>query len=1250
MELTSDLLKEFSGLVNYRTDESDSKKHTTAYGTAVVIEDVKYVQIDGSDSLTPVAEATEACDGDRVLIEVKNHKATVIGNFTAPPSLRDSQEASDKAEQAIKDLEEAKDAAEDAKNAAEDASQKAQEAIDKALESQNASEQAQILIGEANTQIDNLREEIQNVKVDTDEIRDTVKSELPAIIDEVVSAEYAKKTDLVEVKGELEGSISMTAGELKTEMSEHYVTQSELVKIEEHLNTKINQNSEEIILSAYKTSELETDTEEIKALLRAAREKVREASETALEAKDLANAAERELIKAEGSLTIAQDNLQEALDYYNTVTNKDDATQEEIDDAQNRVREAELAVDQARYDVEAAQTAADKALADAKAAEEAYEQAKLELEDVVSQVSEMRAQIQVEADAVKIQVIENTVRESIDEDYYDKEETKALIEASKDGITLEVTNKVETNLKDEFATKEDLENAALDSVEIGGRNMCLDTSSEWTEFVLGADYTTIMRFNMTELVEKYGLADGDTLTYSIQLKSNSGKRLAAAWQKYNDSVDREGGTSNDTIVASNGRLHTNPVIDLSYEFLDLMVSNLSENLTNDTTEYYRCLKLENGNVPTDWSPAPEDTNDSIGSVQDNVNETDNRIDGVDQTVIEIKTKVELLEGMIKMLITDADGNSLMTQTSTGWTFDISGIEKNLGGATDKLNDLTAIVAELSNTTGGLESAVANLEETSEYVWITTYGDQPCLVLGESDSNYGLYITNTEIIFVDGSGNPTYISKDGLFANKLTVGSELRQKDFIWSVRQNGNLGLMWRQLKVVGINASYNGGTVYVGTAFKDLTGLVVKVEYSDQTVGRTTDYTVDDGTIIEGSNIITVHCNGLTTTLTVTGVAKEANLTKITVSYSGGRVVIGTPLNELTGISVVAYYDNNTSVSNVTGYTLSGNIVEGNNVITVTYNGCTTTFNVTGYASDGEVTYGDTRVTTIVSWSGSETSTYKTVTYGDSFVVENDVIVIQNVNTNTLYKTTSSNYSSNNYSKLCGKYVMIGNSCYYILPNSTYAHTAPNNTYTSELIEYNSVQKVTVNSNATNVVTISSIKATYNGGNVLAGTSVNSLTGVTVSATYSDGSTKNVTAYSLKGTISDGSNTITVIYGIYSTTFTVVGYVQTGSGELTMRNGTVTDNTTINTGLSKITQITVYRKTNASVGMVDMVYDTASGLKFSYCSSYSSGIAGGNIVSTTSTSSYLTVNGGSFTWNTTTANYMMASGVEYVWIAIGES
>ena len=73
-----------------------------------------------------------------------------------------------------------------------------------------------------------------------------------------------------------------------------------------------------------------------------------------------------------------------------------------------------------------------------------------------------------------------------------------------------------------------------------------------------------------------------------------------------------------------------------------------------------------------------------------------------------------------------------------------------------------------------------------------------------------------------------------------------------------------------------------------------------------------------------------------------EVTLARISATSSGGDVAVGTALNDLTGIVVTAMYSDG-STETVTGYTLSGEIGEGENIIAVTYDGKTATFTVTG-------------------------------------------------------------------------------------------------------------------------------------------------------------------------------------------------------------------------------------------------------------------------------------------------------------------
>lgn len=71
---------------------------------------------------------------------------------------------------------------------------------------------------------------------------------------------------------------------------------------------------------------------------------------------------------------------------------------------------------------------------------------------------------------------------------------------------------------------------------------------------------------------------------------------------------------------------------------------------------------------------------------------------------------------------------------------------------------------------------------------------------------------------------------------------------------------------------------------------------------------------------------------------------------------------------------------------------------------------------------------------------------------------------------------------------------------------------------------------------TLTSISATYTGGDVEVGTIVTDLVGITVIAHYSDGSTETVTDYSLFGEIAQGENSIIVSYEGITTIFIVDG------------------------------------------------------------------------------------------------------------------
>ena len=87
MTLSKSLLKEFARVM--ASPNRTKNKQSTVYGTIIKSNNENYVRFDGASIDTPVAMASGANNGDRVVVMIKDHKAVVTGNVTAPPTAID---------------------------------------------------------------------------------------------------------------------------------------------------------------------------------------------------------------------------------------------------------------------------------------------------------------------------------------------------------------------------------------------------------------------------------------------------------------------------------------------------------------------------------------------------------------------------------------------------------------------------------------------------------------------------------------------------------------------------------------------------------------------------------------------------------------------------------------------------------------------------------------------------------------------------------------------------------------------------------------------------------------------------------------------------------------------------------------------------------------------------------------------------------------------------------------------------------
>lgn len=421
MDLDRSLLKEFAKVVNDVGDKPEPKQYV--YGTVTTgAGNTKCVMLDGSDMLTPISEVVNAEAGDRVLVSVSSHQATVIGNITFPPSARKEQQAIDSAngalEQSNQAIEKANDAQtkansaitdssvasalaneaktesakakEDANTAiqnADEAKQLAQASSNKSDETQQLANQVKDSVNAANKDIGKLKAEVKtandNIAI-ANTILDTQAGEIATI-----KETYSTKVETENAKADLTTEISKKVGELQTSVENNFSTKTENVALEQKLQTQITQNANSISSTVTKVEKLESDTTEQqknidKALqdaqnantaagvAKSEAEKAKTAADTAKKAADdatakaesattAANLAEQKVTAADKQLQQAKTDLAEAQENLNNVTSRVDATEQEIADAKQKVETANANVTKALTDVAEAKNDASKA-------------------------------------------------------------------------------------------------------------------------------------------------------------------------------------------------------------------------------------------------------------------------------------------------------------------------------------------------------------------------------------------------------------------------------------------------------------------------------------------------------------------------------------------------------------------------------------------------------------------------------------------------------------------------------------------------------------------------------------------------------------------------------------------------------------------------------------------------------------------------------------------------------------------------
>lgn len=783
MGLSNDLLSQFAKVTN---DTSKKKKETsTVYGTVVEGGGVK---LDGSDIVTPVSTTVDMKAGDRVIVMIKNHSATVTGNLNDPAA---SSQGVSESSKKITDLEIA--------------------VADRVTTKQLNAEKA------------NITKELTAADA-------VIKNELTASIVEV-----EKKLTAADV--EITGKVTAAEGEI-TELKTNkldaesaaltYATIKNLEVTDEKVNNlnATHAKFEEATVKNFEAvdadiEELDTkklDTESAKVIY------------ANIDFSNIGKAAIEEFFSKSGMISdlVVGDG---------TVTGKLVGVTISGDLIEGNTVKAEKLVVKGsdglyyKLNIEAGATTSEKVTASdlqnglhgTAIIAKTITAEKISVNDLVafgatiggfhitnsSLYSGTKSAVN---DTTQGVYVDSTGQMAVGDadnfiNYYKDASGKYRLEISASSVLLGSSKKsVEAAINEV--------KSSVDNIEIGGTNLVATsylTESSWginfngestkeftvkswvgeaisnarvkEKFKSGETYTMSCEIEIIELPEytANGVYDSNVAFYIYSVATNYDLMINATLKEGNRGELGAKYFINKTFVFPEIQDDTKIVM------YTCLYKNASGAPGDATTVKVTNFKIEKGNKATDWTPAPEDvaTAKEVDTAQTTANDAEEK-------AYNAQTLIAQLAENISMLVTDGNGTSLMTQTEEGWTFSTANIQGLVNNISDGLSSLTEEVGDVEGTVTVLEQAVADLGEIAEYVKIGTYEGEPCIELGEGDSDFKLRITNTRMVFTEGSDVLAYFNNQSLHIKKAVVEEEFQQGGFVWKIRSNGNLALVWK--------------------------------------------------------------------------------------------------------------------------------------------------------------------------------------------------------------------------------------------------------------------------------------------------------------------------------------------------------------------------------------------------------------------------------------------------------------------------
>ena len=348
--------------------------------------------------------------------------------------------------------------------------------------------------------------------------------------------------------------------------------------------------------------------------------------------------------------------------------------------------------------------------------------------------------------------------------------------------------------------------SSIDGIEIGGRNLLLNgkgnkkagffkkfttVTDEYSEFTLTSkkEYVNIdIEGGFLLGCRDYTVGEQVTWSYDIMYTAwdfPSGTYHNEFWmgQRYTNALSGETATGAWTMVTAhelpvvgkygcelNKWFHVKKTLTIPKQASSnvrtsavIQFYNSNANVAASFTARLKNVKLERGNVATDWTPAPEDlaTSDDLNDKLTQFRKE--TASNIDQTAEAIKSTVYdnvYLKDDVDTLLSSV--NTEVEQTKTSWQVTFNQFQQMLNGITD--------------------STDAQFDEIKKYIRF----EDGNILLGNSTSPLILKLRNDRIQFLQNGYEVAYISDQRMYNTVCEIIKRLKIGDSAWTVETNSD--------------------------------------------------------------------------------------------------------------------------------------------------------------------------------------------------------------------------------------------------------------------------------------------------------------------------------------------------------------------------------------------------------------------------------------------------------------------------------